>query len=715
MKIILTLLTFLTVFSLNTFAENSAHTIIEIWNNGISFSSDGKMIASRSSVINLWDISTGKHKTTLTPDMRVSSILRDRNRVVEVLFSPDRKTLASRQDDIFAVPVIDLWDVDTGTLKTSLGENIDKGSSTSDMVFSPDGKTLIIAYSNRDTKNFVIRLWDVDTGALKATLEGHTDSVTCISLSANGRMLASGSTDNTIRLWDIDTATLKTTIEGYEGIRYAGEIPQSVLLSPDGRTLAGVSKDKTARLWDVDTGQIKATLEGHEYSIRNISFSPDGKTLATIPSSSAGSIRLWDVDTASHKATLKKGFFEISFSPDSTVLATKGWEDIYLYDVATGALKATLDGPYSRRSNLHSVLFSPDGMMLAAANSGSIHLWDVSTKVSITPYLVVSPTIGGQFSINVSIDGGKNIGGYQFTIGFNNDVLRYVESANGNYLPPGAFFLPQNKRSDTAKTFGATSLAGTANGDGTLATLTFEVLDIKESRLTLYRVILTDSDGKVLPHLALNGLVTDPQIGPEDVNSDGVINILDLVQVASRFNKRGGKEDINGDGVVNIIDLVKVAGALGDGAAAPSAWHLSREAIPTRVEVQQWLMQAQQLNLTDATSQRGIRFLEQLLAVLTPKETALLPNYPNPFNPETWIPYQLAEPADVSVSIYTMDGKLVRTLNLGHQSKGVYQDKGRAAYWDGRNAQGESVASGVYFYTLTAGKFTATRKMLICK
>ena len=100
---------------------------------------------------------------------------------------------------------------------------------------------------------------------------------------------------------------------------------------------------------------------------------------------------------------------------------------------------------------------------------------------------------------------------------------------------------------------------------------------------------------------------------------------------------------------------------------------------------------------------------------ITPAETILLSNYPNPFNPETWIPYQLAKPAKVTVSIYATDGQLVRTLDLGHQRAGVYQNKSRAVYWDGKNKLGEPVASGVYFYTLTAGDFTATRKMLILK
>ena len=98
-----------------------------------------------------------------------------------------------------------------------------------------------------------------------------------------------------------------------------------------------------------------------------------------------------------------------------------------------------------------------------------------------------------------------------------------------------------------------------------------------------------------------------------------------------------------------------------------------------------------------------------------PETTALLPNYPNPFNPETWIPYQLAKPAEVSLTIYDIHGRVVRTLDVGHQRAETYQGRSRAAYWDGKNAVGEPVASGVYFYTLKAGDFSATRKMLIRK
>ena len=104
----------------------------------------------------------------------------------------------------------------------------------------------------------------------------------------------------------------------------------------------------------------------------------------------------------------------------------------------------------------------------------------------------------------------------------------------------------------------------------------------------------------------------------------------------------------------------------------------------------------------------------QLVAEL-PQITQLMPNYPNPFNPETWIPYQLANASDVQITIYDTKGIVVRTLGLGHQAAGYYTDRNRAAYWDGRNGLGENVASGVYFYQLQTNDVSRTRKMVILK
>ena len=107
--------------------------------------------------------------------------------------------------------------------------------------------------------------------------------------------------------------------------------------------------------------------------------------------------------------------------------------------------------------------------------------------------------------------------------------------------------------------------------------------------------------------------------------------------------------------------------------------------------------------------------LPLLVGDVRPTETHLAQNFPNPFNPETWIPYQIAEAAEVTIQIYDVSGHIVRTLNLGAKPAGFYMTRGTAAYWDGRNNAGERVSSGVYFYTLQTKDFTATRKLLIAK
>ena len=239
-----------------------------------------------------------------------------------------------------------------------------------------------------------------------------------------------------------------------------------------------------------------------------------------------------------------------------------------------------------------------------------------SAFVSVESTTLTAPEVGEQFTIDVNITGGEAVAGYQFTVAFDPTVFRYISAADAGYFPSGAYTVPLEGEQDI--TVVAAALKGTATEpDGTLATLTFEVLKSNPfSSLHLTDVILSDADATAM---------------------------------AVRFN---GEHD-------------------GSGTA--------------------------------------------LTPLAPPEQTAMLPNYPNPFNPETWIPYQLAAPAEVTLTIFGSNGQLVRTLALGHQAAGVYQSKSRAAYWDGRNTFGERVASGLYFYTLTAGDFTATGKMLILK
>ena len=213
-------------------------------------------------------------------------------------------------------------------------------------------------------------------------------------------------------------------------------------------------------------------------------------------------------------------------------------------------------------------------------------------------------------------------------------------------------------------------------------------------------------------------LIRVPQTLPWDINDDGIVNIQDLVLVSNSFGEETPaypKVDVNKDGHVDILDLVLVAAHFGESSnsAAPQK---SIPHLPKYIErVEGWLTEARLADDGSNVFRQGIATLEELFNTAVPTETVLLPNYPNPFNPETWIPYDLAEDANVHLHVYNATGESIQQLALGFQTAGTYRTRSRAAYWDGRNAAGETVASGIYFYTLQAGQFKTTRQMVIIK
>ena len=212
---------------------------------------------------------------------------------------------------------------------------------------------------------------------------------------------------------------------------------------------------------------------------------------------------------------------------------------------------------------------------------------------------------------------------------------------------------------------------------------------------------------------------------PADVNADGTVDITDLVTVAQAIDATGNNSTtLAVDDVDAVLEAVAAqANAIEAIAEAPARFSTSQHARFSGVayrNVAAAFEAAKHLATDDVHLGKWMPMFTELLHLLTemrdiPETTALLPNYPNPFNPETWIPYHLAKDAAVVLTIYDVRGSMVLELSLGHQAAGVYESRGRAAYWDGKNQIGEPVASGVYFYTLTAGDFTATRKMLIAK
>ena len=654
----------------------------------LDYSPDGKTLASvlyRPSQVVLWDVENKTVKLTIN-DVN--------GRYVR--YSPDGKTLVC--GDV-------LYDAITGQPKLLL---FDGDGYRDYVIYSPDGETLAGAGPKG------IRFWKSTTDALPA---GETP----INVLPTDPAIAINTTE--ANPTSIPIATSSTTVPGIHGLSY----------SPDGKEIA-IACRLGIWLYDPELNKEKTLLTpevgGHTGPVFSVAYSPDGNILA---SGGRHDFRLWDAITKKHKFTSSRppihdrylgDFFSLSFSPDGEVLlSSDSGSGQNLWDATTGEYKYLLQG---HQHTVWSSIFSPGGNTIASSSQDeTILLWDFTSYpiVSISPDSVTSLTAGEELTFDLKITNGKDVSGYQATIDFDPDALAYQETEYGNYLSEGVPVQPiVNQHSGTVQ-LAALSLPGIgSNGDGTLATLKFKVNAIKGSTLSLRDVLLSDSEGhksyawiegtQLLNSAIAEGCAT---FNIKDVNKDCVVNIQDLVLVATNFG-RGGENvaDVNFDGSVDIIDLVLVAGAFGDAAAAPAVYADTQEMLTT-ANVRHWLSEAYKVNLTDSTFQRGVLTLEQLLIVLTPKDTALLPNYPNPFNPETWIPYQLEKSAEVTISIYSADGTLIRTLLLGYQPAGIYRSRDRAAYWDGTNEMGESVASGVYFYTFSAGDFKATRKMLVIK
>jgi hypothetical protein len=190
------------------------------------------------------------------------------------------------------------------------------------------------------------------------------------------------------------------------------------------------------------------------------------------------------------------------------------------------------------------------------------------------------------------------------------------------------------------------------------------------------------------------------QTGPADVDRDGAVDMRDLLLVARVL---GGSvddptADVDGDGRVTARDLILVAVGMRRTAAAPS--RSGRDDLVSRL-------------LAGGLSPEEV--VRRLTAPPTDTPTRLLPNYPNPFNPETWVPFDLDRPSEVSVTVYDIRGSVVRRLALGHREPGSYHAPGRAAYWNGRTDTGEAAVSGAYVVVLRAGGAVARRRIILTK
>ena len=713
----------------------------------IAFSPDDKRLATAGVGVKLWDVHTRQEIATLQHDRWVFALA----------FSPDGQLLATADE----TGQVNVWDVQRRQITVQF-----KGDSKSvyTLKFAPDGK--VLAGAGYDGN---VELWEVENWKpVGALTSGGT--VFTISFSPDSKILASTGYAS-VNLWQVDSGEKIATLTEHTGWVNA------VAFSPDGNALISSGDDATLRIWDV-TPYRSAPQEGLVRIIyflpRDRSMQPDmWNKLDTL----IRNVQRFYADQMARNGFGRKTFtFETDENRETLIYRVDGqYTDWHYHTETHDKVYTEIASQFDMEKHAYLIVVDISSEFIDTENTcgvGGGYWLEGETIVRTHGGYAVIPASGQCFEGESGTEVTAHELGHAFGLAhdfrddayimsygaapdrlsqcaagwlaanrfFNTDQTAFNEPTTLRMLTPSTY--PPNAENlrlqfeatdadgihqiqllvptTTEDPASGVKLHSCKDGHAQSSRFEFDAPTLTAHRINTIALQVIDVYGNITRQeytlTADDTLIVENIENPADVNSDGVVNIQDLVLVASDFGQTGQKSaDVNSDGVVNIQDLVLVAAAFGDAAAAAPALHPSDLEGLTAAEVQEILTQARQMTLTDPAYLQAVAMLEQLLGRLLPKETALLPNYPNPFNPETWIPYQLAEPTDATLHIYSVKGALVRTLELGHQMVGTYHSKNRAVYWDGRNEHGETVASGVYFYTLTTGNFTATRKMLIRK
>ncbi len=690
------------------------HTLREImtirhaeWVFAVAFSTDGKFLATGDA--------SGQIKVrNLQSQQDVVQFQGDPDFMTAVKFSPDDQTLASAGYN----GGVKLWKQpnweQAGTLPTN--------GTVSDISFSPDSSTLA------GTDYEVVNLWTIQNGENIATLSGHVGWVNAAAFSHDGASIISGGSDGTLRLWDVTSYQSNSQ----DLVRIIYFIPNNRSAQPDMWT----KLDRLIR----DVQSLYADqMEANGFGRKSFSFETDEN----------GDTVVYRVDGRLNDVYYQTNTTEKILSEVATQSDLEKFVHLIVVEVSSQAIEQEdVCGVGGSNWLLSQHQIKSRGGYAVIPASGDCFDGDRGT-------IVTAHELGHAFGLDHDFRDDRYIMSYGETPDrfsqcatewlsvsrfFNTDQIAFndlttLQMLTSETYPPNATSFPilfqitdfdgihqvqllvPTTHADPAP---GTKLHSCQRIDAQSTAVTFDISSLTSLPMNTVVLQVIDTHGNITRQTyVLRAGESTAVENRADINGDGTVDTADLVLVAARFGETvigsvNPNPDVNRDGIVDIIDLLLVVNEINSEAnAAPALPH--QIASLNAKTLQQWIDMANRIPNRDATVEKGIAVLEQLLATIMPTETRLLENYPNPFNPETWIPYQLATDADVRITIYDVSGNLIRTLDVGHQPAGTYTGRSSAAYWDGRNDGGESVASGLYFYTLSAGDFSVTRKMLLRK
>ena len=694
----------------------------------LAFRPNGDLLsASVDGTIRLWDVQAQQEIRKFEGHI---------GQVTSVGVNSDGRRIVSGSRD----RTLKLWNADTGELLATFEGHTDVVWS---VAFSPDDS--IIASGSEDG---TVRLWDASESSELHTLTGHTQGVLSVAFQPNGNLIASGARDGTVRLWNINPAASGDAIEETEPFTTYDRQVMAVRFNPNGRLLAvGLLNspiDKTLKLWDVLT---RSELQSFDTQIvHDLSFSPTRPQLA-VAGAAEGAITIWN---SSH---LRPALIEPQggefVKPSQINLKWEAVENAVYYDV-----QISRDSNFIA-ANTQLITVTVNELSLEANDNISHYWWRVRTgsfgrisdwsevrdfrAPSCAVRIVPSArriNLGEEFAVDIFVESVIDLRGFEFDLRWSNpDVLTFVTVTKFRNIfgEAGLGHQPTEPPDQINGVYRDISAAKTGasgvTGNGIMLGASFRAKGVGLSKIQLQNLILVDSNEEQIDceiH-ELKVIVEDP-VRPWDVNVDGVVNIFDLSTVVRYLGQPIPTDldiypDVNGDSIIDLNDFLLVSSHFGESyhvdetRAAPQSAGEFLYLIPPLIRKQLESIYHDLLLMPNNSPEfiRARQVLQYLLFPSVPVHNLLLQNYPNPFNPETWIPFHLASAGQVTIEIYDAAGLLIRQIDLGYLTPGRYLTRGNAAYWDGTNAYGEPVTSGIYFYTLSTPSFQATRKMIVSK